>query len=142
MSSNNDDIHEPDPLTFSLRSLLYFVTAVAICLGGIMFIHNRIALRQAEHDRHLALDREIADSLIVEIESLRAKLGRAPKDIRELESLLGRPMPKTYAYGEEYPINYFCKPDGTYRLDYNTESWNSQTYESSNPKAGWFETPF
>src|SRR4029079_8102749 len=62
--------------------------------------------RDAERVYQAELDRVTLRELVMAVESIRARLGRAPRDQAELESLLGRALPNVHDEGRPTPVHY------------------------------------
>lgn len=84
---------------------------------------NRTAHRQ--HDYHEAVAQTTHTLITVhelgnDVESIKARLGRLPKDEKELVRLRGKPMP---TYREKYTIGYVRRDDDRYYLTYNASDF-------------------
>ena len=133
----------PDRPRFSLRTLLTFVTVVAVCIGllsaSASYLVRREALKQAELARLAALDKATAVAIVEEVEAIRTKLGRAPTDEAELELHLGRKMPWVHDGVYPVPIRYRCTGDDSFILKYELWATDDWIYDSTLPSAGWVQ---
>ena len=141
-SDSGSELHGSDVPRFSLRTLLAIMMIASVFFGAVAYFQNAIERRRAERERLAKLDRATELQIVKDVDAICLKLGRSPTDEKELESLLGHPMTVIHAYGREYPIRYYRLPNGSFKLEYLTESGNIRTFESSLPTAGWTEIPF
>jgi hypothetical protein len=139
---------EPIPTQpqFSLRALLLATTIVAFIVGLVSawarYSIRQEALRRAEEARIMALDKATVSTIVREVEAIRAKLGRAPVNEDELETLLGKEMPVVHEYGQErikWPISYRRTGDDSFRLHYEQWDTDDWIYDSTIPNAGWVQ---
>lgn len=81
-------------------------------------IHDAIHIQKdiQETTRRLATVHKVAQ----DVESIRARLGRLPKDEKEFVQLLGKPMP---VFGEYDRISYYRNSDLDYRLNFSLRSF-------------------
>jgi hypothetical protein len=77
--------------------------------------------------------------IVKEVEEIRARIGRAPKDQAELESLLGKPMPVVHDGTYETPINYWRTGEDSFYLQYELWATDDWIYDSKKPNAGWVQ---
>src|SRR4051812_27903863 len=117
MSNNTIVASEGDVPRFSLRTLLVIVLIASVILGVFAYLRDRAAWHQAERERLAKLDKATTEQIVVDVEAIRARLGRAPNDERELEALLGHLMPAIHASGREYPISYRRVSENRFQLD-------------------------
>jgi hypothetical protein len=133
----------PEPLQFSLRKLFRTITVLALLLGLIViaakYLQRRDALRQAERARLEKLDRATVVTIVTTVESIRAQLGRAPADTKELEKLMGQPMPFVHDNGYPRPISYHRTGDDSFILQNELWATDDWIYDSKLPSAGWVQ---
>jgi hypothetical protein len=86
-----------------------------------------------------ALDDATVKSIVEDVEAIRAKLGRAPKDQAELELHLGRPMPVVHDGMYPVPIRYRCTGDDSFILKYELWATDDWIYNSTALSAGWVQ---
>ena len=96
-------------------------------------------LRRAERARQAAEDKATAMRIVQEVETTRAKLGRAPADQEELEELLGHPMPHVHDLGIEVQINYRRMGEDSFYLQYELWATDDWIYDSTIPNKGWVQ---
>lgn len=125
--------------TFSLRSLFLVVAIIAMCLAVAGYFVRRVTDRLAEDRRHAKLNMEALATIVKDVEAMRTQLGRAPRDVEEVEQLLGKPMPVVYDSGSRTPVNYYHTGNDSFILRY--ELWGSDDwiYNSKDPAAGWLQ---
>ncbi|MEX2091792.1 MAG: hypothetical protein WD971_03895 [Pirellulales bacterium] len=123
----------------SLRGVFVIVTVAAILLGAIGYARLRAARWQVELARLAKLDQTTKKEIVAEVEAVRAKLGRAPADEAELESLLGKPLPVVHDNGYPTPINYYRTSENSFMLQYELWATDDWIYSSDAPTAGWVQ---
>jgi hypothetical protein len=141
VSQNNRDSPNSPPL--SVRSVLFGSTLIAYIVALFVVLvwqhDKREAFRRTEAIRLLDLDNKTRATIINDVESLRSKLGRAPKDQAELESLLGKPMPVVHDNGYPVPILYLRIRPNSFILKYELGATDDWIYNSDKPMAGWVQ---
>ena len=117
------------------------VVAVVLCVVSsvIAYLDNRQARKQEELSRFKRLDTATLEVLVRDVEAIRAKLGRAPKDRKELEEILGMPIPKIHDVRYPIQINYLRTGDNSFMLQYELWETDDWTYDSKKPNAGWVQ---
>jgi hypothetical protein len=90
-----------------------------------------------EQLRIAALDKIAIAAIVREVEALRTKLGRAPKDVVEVEQLLGKPMPIVHKGPRKSPIHYLRTGENSFALRYQFSSGGDWYYRSDFPTSGW-----
>ena len=135
------DNRAPEPVRFSLRSLFTALFVASILLGALSLWMQREVRRQRELESLAKLDAETRQQIVKDVEAIRLKLGRAPKDEAELVSLMGKPMPMVHEESKDkiFRINYYQTGEHDYRLSHLCWSTPGDylIYESKTPKAGW-----
>lgn len=128
---------------FSLRALLVAFTIVALCVGSVSalvaFSHRREAIKQAESKRLADLDRATLIAVVEEVKAVQARIGRAPKDEAELETLMGRAMPVVHDHGYATSISYQRTGNNSFILIYTLLATDDWIYDSNKPDAGWVQ---
>lgn len=124
---------------FSLRTLLSVVTFLALCFALLGYLKYRSRQWEAEMARLAQLDEKTCEQIVKDVEVIRAKLGRAPKDKTELEVFLGRPMPVVHDDGYPVPIHYQRTGDNSFHLYYGKFVDDDRVYDSDMPDAGWVQ---
>lgn len=137
----NDTLH-PDqnlqPIRFSLKWLFVAFT-LATCFIAFVSWRNRAILK---HEREVKRQRMVIETslqtAVQEVESLRKKIGYAPKDVEEVESLLGHSLPQmpvSRLYYEQHGTNSFYL---IFPIEW-VEGFSGDflLYDSSRPNAGW-----
>jgi len=76
---------------------------------------------------------------VQDVEAIRERLGRAPQDTQEVESLLGRSMPRIQDGNFESPIHYQRTGEDSFMLQYELWSTDDWIYDSTKPEAGWVQ---
>jgi hypothetical protein len=66
-----------------MRTLLLIVSVVCLGLGLVSLISRRAAHSHREKVRLEEIDKTTLRELVKDVEAVRAKLGRAPKDVAE-----------------------------------------------------------
>ncbi len=112
---------------FGVRSLLIAMTLLAMGFGLIGYLVHNVprwraeqARLDAEYERQSTADMAESQQLIADIEAIRAKLGRYPKDEAEIVELRHKPMPVSHSRNEPpCPVRYSKRPeDKTYTLTF------------------------
>lgn len=124
---------------FSIRFLLIVTTLAAIPIAGFSCEANRRKAWRLKLDQLAKQDVETLKQIVIDVEEVRAKLGRVPDSQEELEALLGRKLPKVHDYGHPTPINYWRISSDSYRLQYELWATDDWIFHSSNPGAGWVQ---
>jgi hypothetical protein len=124
---------------FSLRTLLVFILVASLCLASVSFVRQRAARRAIELTRLAQLDKVTLQQVVKDVEGIRDKIGRAPKDKGELESLLGRPLPVVHDNGHPTPILYRLTGRDSFQLMYTLWATDDWVYDSKQPDAGWVQ---
>jgi hypothetical protein len=119
--------------------LLGLLTVTAVILAGVAALYYRAEFRRAERARLAEQDRITLSQIVKETEAIRARLGRAPRDQQELESLLGRPMPHVHDEGRPTPIDYLRTGEDSFVLHYELWATDDWIYDSTKPEAGWVQ---
>jgi hypothetical protein len=122
---------------FTLQTLLIVISLLIVCLALIVVFRIRAVHRNAELERLAKVDEATMDQIVKDVEAVRTKLGRVPKDQTELEQLLGKSMPEVHPRGYTENVFYFRKTDNSYFLYFPTGMDEDRYYDSDNPKAGW-----
>jgi hypothetical protein len=91
-------------------SMIVLFTFVVYCTAGSAMRTHRVGPEFVQETRQLLLT---LHRLSAEIEAIRARTGRLPKDEAELVVLRGKPMPPFY---HDYCVHYSREGD-SYRLD-------------------------
>ena len=121
------------------------ILAVVASVTVVAWASYRCGYMTAERAYQAELDRVVLRELVMEAETIRARLGRAPRDQVELESLLGRPMPQVhdeslYFGGASRPqVNYRRTGDNSFQLQYELWATDDWIYDSTKPAAGWVQ---
>jgi hypothetical protein len=143
MPSASDETAFSERPQFSLRKLLATFTVIALCIGvasaSARYAKRRDAIRRAELAQLDKLDDATIKSIVMEVEAIRAKLGRAPKDEAELEIHLGRPMPVVHDGIHPTLINYWSTGEDSFMLQYELWATDDWIYDSTIPNAGWVQ---
>ena len=95
---------EMAPPQFDLRKLFRLVTILSLPLALIAYVARQNVRRQAELNQLKKQDASTLAALITELNSICSRIGRAPKDTEELESLMGKPLPKVHDHRHPIPI--------------------------------------
>jgi hypothetical protein len=111
----------------------------AIPLSGVTCIAKQRRDRQNMLETLKKQDAETVKQIVIDVEEVRAKLGRSPESQAELESLLGRKLPKVHDDGYPTPINYWRTDENSYRLQYELWATDDWIFDSKNPDAGWVQ---
>lgn len=125
--------------TFSLRSLFLAVAVIAMCLAVAGYFVRRVTDRLADDRRHARLNSAALSTIVKNVEAIRSQLGRAPKDVVEVERLLGKPMPVVYDTGTRTPVNYYRTGKNSFVLRYTLWESDDWIYNSKDPTAGWVQ---
>jgi hypothetical protein len=93
-----------------------FVVALPVIafLAMVAFFWIRSVRWNAEVERLAKVDEATRNQIVQDVEAVRAKLGRVPKDQTELEIVMEKPMPKVHPGGYPTNVYYFRKSDDTY----------------------------
>jgi hypothetical protein len=97
-------------------------------------------LNEAEKAKQVAHNKAIVIQIVKEIEIVRAKLGRAPKNTAELEASMGHAMPFVYDNGFASPISYQRIGENEYQLHYELWATDDWIYSSNAPQKGWVQS--
>jgi hypothetical protein len=132
------DRQQSRKLQFSIRTLLYLTTVVGIALAGVMAIYQfrerQVAKYAAEAERNQLILLHAAK----DVEAICANLQRAPNDEKELEMLLGNPLPTLNDRGAELRMFYYRTGETCFQLV--VARWYTDlVYDSKTPTAGWTE---
>jgi hypothetical protein len=84
-------------------------------------------------------DSETIKQVVIDVEEVRAKLGRVPESQAELETHLGRKLPNVHDGVHPTPINYWRTSDDSYQLQYELWATDDWVFDSRNPEAGWVQ---
>ena len=136
MSGSQNVSNTSEAPQYSLRTLLIAVLVVSLCLGVVAFFRIRAGRWQAELDRLAKIDKVTMEEIVKDVEAIRTRLGRAPKDQSEVEALLGKRMPVVHDHGYPTPVYYFRKSDNRFYLHYELLDTDDWIYDSDIPKAG------
>lgn len=123
---------------FSLRTLLIVLLATSIVLAifaGLRDRHFKHMVKVAQQKKAIL---DTLDQCAKDAEFVRAKLGRAPEHVDELERLMGHPMPET----QGRRVHYRRIDANSYELAYLVEwvegfSGDWLVFDSNKPAAGW-----
>jgi hypothetical protein len=128
----------PDTPRFSIRGLLIFTVLVAVFAAGASALMRIDARLRAEKARVAKMNAQTRAKIVKEIDAIRARLGRAPENERELVRLMGGSMPEVDVLGHPVSIEYDRTGTNSYKL-HHWELSNGDWYEcdSSVPQAGW-----
>lgn len=128
----------PQPFRFSLKWLFVAFT-LATCIIAIISWRNRA---NQKHEREVEERKKVIavllQSAVQEVELLQRKIGYAPKDVEEVETLLGHPLPQmpvSRLYYEQHGTNGFYL---IFPIEW-VEGFSGDflLYDSSRPNAGW-----
>jgi hypothetical protein len=122
---------------FSLRALLRLTSILAIVLAVAMSVYRFRERQAAERARQAERTRLVLEQTAKEVESLCRKLQRSPKDERELDSLLGKPLPVVNDHGVEKQVIYYANDETSFCLV--VAGWYDLVYDSTKPNSGWHE---
>ncbi|HEX2475005.1 MAG TPA: hypothetical protein VHK01_09670 [Lacipirellulaceae bacterium] len=123
---------------FSLRFVFIAVAVLSPVVWFFAFLRNQEIERRARIEERTQSILATLEATVKEVEAIRAKLGRAPTDERELEQLMGHPMPTMPVYRLYYrqtasnsfyllfPIEWVEPFSGDYLI-----------YHSNKPNVGW-----
>ena len=137
MSSTDAVLTKPEKTQFSLRALLLGVVVCSVMLAGIAYLKQLEERGYAEHLRQEKHNRTVLVEVVNDIQALRAKLGRTPKDAAEVETLLGKPLPVVYVEGRAVPIKYFCTGNNSFRLSFSLGDDGGCIYDSRDAQVRW-----
>ena len=124
---------------FSIRFLLAITAILAIPLAGFTCVVNQRSAWRDKLARLAKQDVETLKQLVIDVEEVRVKLGRAPESQAELETLLGRKLPQVHDNGYPTPINYRRTGDDSYKLQYELWATDDWIFDSTIPDAGWVQ---
>lgn len=124
---------------YSIRFLLALTTMAAIPIAGFTCVANQQRAWRTKLAQLALEDAETLKQIVIDVEDVRAKLGRVPDSQEELETLLGRKLPKVHDNGYPTPINYWRISSDSYRLQYELWATDDWIFYSSNPGAGWVQ---
>jgi|SRR3972149_1492172 len=127
-----------DAPRFSLRSLLFVVLVISLGLGFLGVLKQRSDRLRSKLEQLAKEDKATLKAIVRDVDAIRAKLGRAPKDEAELVALLGKPMPVVHDQGVPTSVRYYCNGDG-YTLVYTLWATDDWVYDSDKPKDGWVQ---
>lgn len=122
-----------------MRALLLVVTIMALLAAVISQLYRADAREKARLSELAALDKKTTAGIVNDVEAIRAKLGRAPKDEDELEAILGRPLPMVHDNGHPTSINYRRTGEDSFMLQYELWATDDWIYDSTAPQAGWVQ---
>jgi len=114
-------------------------TLLAIPVAGFTCVAKQ---RSAWREKLAQLDKQDVETLkqlVDDVESIREELGRAPGSQSELESILGRPLPKVHDGGYPTSVNYRRTGEDSYTLQYELWATDDWIFDSANPDAGWVQ---
>lgn len=124
---------------YSLQSLLLVMTLLSIPLATVAYVvHQRNAWNK-ELERREAQNLVVVEQIVADVDALVQRIGRAPKDQDELETLLGKPMPIVFDGLFESPIYYRRTGDASYCLRYELWATDDWIFDSTDPEAGWVQ---
>lgn len=113
------------------------IIIIATIGTGISYVKQRVALEEWATARQAESDRKALAQLASESIAIRDRLGRAPNDLAELESLLGRPIPPYHNKGVTLTLDYYRKNSQEFSFKgYPYPGWLLR-FESDNADAGW-----
>ena len=115
------------------------MAVLAVVFAVAAYFQRQASRREAELARLAELDRKTTSTIVKDVEAIRAKLGRAPKDEEELEMHLGRSLPVVHDYGHPTPINYHRTGTDSFVLQYELWDTDDWIYDSASPQAGWVQ---
>ena len=124
---------------FSLRALLIVVTLTGLLAAVFSYLYRKDAREKARLAELFKLDKKTTAEIVTDVEAIRVKLGRAPKDEAEVEAILGRPMPVVHDYGHPTPIFYHRTGKNSFKLQYELWDTDDWVYDSTAPQAGWVQ---
>jgi hypothetical protein len=129
------------PSQFSLRAVFYVTAAAALFTALLAALDHHVERQKVEELRISKENQAIRESIVLEVEAVRARLGRAPADQSELEVILGRPLPSVSEYGHELSIRYHTEGANDFILEHlSFGNGDYLNYHSNAANAGW--TPF
>jgi hypothetical protein len=114
-------------------------TLLAIPVAGFTCVAKQ---RSAWREKLAQLDKQDVETLkqlVDDVESIREELGRTPGSQSELESILGRPLPKVHDGGYPTSVNYRRTGEDSYTLQYELWATDDWIFDSANPDAGWVQ---
>jgi hypothetical protein len=137
MSTFSDSSDVPDFPRFSLRFVFIAIAIFSLLVWLFAFLRNQAVERKATIEKRTQTILATLDATVKEVDAIRVNLGRAPADERELEQLLGHPMPTP-----AYRLYYRQTAPNSFYLLFPTEwlegfSGDYLIYESDKPTAGW-----
>lgn len=128
---------------FSIRFLLAITAMAAIPTAGITCVANQHKARRLKVAQLEKQDAETLKQIVIDVEEVRAKIGRVPESQAELETLLGRKLPyihdRLYPSVRPMPINYWRTDDDSYKLQYELQVTAYWIFDSRDPGAGWLQ---
>jgi hypothetical protein len=123
----------------SILSRLPLLMVAAAVVGVVAWASYQCGYRHAERAYQAEFDRATLREIVKDVDAIRTRLGRAPKDQAELESLLGRPMPHVHDEGRPTPVNYRRTGDNSFQLQYKLWVTDDWIFDSTKPDAGWVQ---
>jgi hypothetical protein len=124
---------------FSIRTLLIVTAILAVPIAGISYLVHRRNAWLAEVEQRAEQDPITVRQIVLDVDAVCERLGRAPKDQTELESLMGKPMPNVHDNGYPIPIHYVRTSESSYMLQYELSATDDWIYDSTKPEAGWVQ---
>lgn len=139
--------HVPDPTNqpsfrFSLKMLLL----AFLLLAPILWLYATVAKAKAKHEAEIAERTKTIWTMLAEsaaaAEQIRISQGRAPKDLAEIEALVGHALSVSITPKHSREIEYEQTSPTNYKLLFFCEwvegfSGDYLLFDSANPKAGW-----
>ena len=124
---------------YSIGCLLLATAIFAVPVAGLSYLlHCRNACL-VEVERRTTQALHTVQQIAIDVEKLCKKLGRAPKDQEELESLIGKSLPNVHDNGYPTPIHYWQTGDTSFMLQYELWATDDWIYDSAKPEAGWVQ---
>lgn len=135
---HDPELHRRRP-QYSVGCLLLSVTFAALLLAWLGYLFHLRNAWLAEVEMQQKQDKLTVRQVVVDVEAACKKLGHAPKDQEELESVLGKPLPNVHDDGYPTPIHYQRTGETSFILQYELFATDDWIYDSSRPEAGWVQ---
>jgi hypothetical protein len=136
----SDPSYAPEFPRFSLRTLLIAMLFASLMLTCAVLLGNRINKYNVEVEERKKSAMAALDDTVQTVEAIRVRFGRAPKDSKELENLMGHAMPEI----ADRIVYYKRTSPNSYQLCYFVEwfvGFNGDflLFDSTTPSSGWVE---
>jgi hypothetical protein len=114
------------------------VLVVSLICGVGTLLGNQISKHRAAVEERTKTIQTALSKTATETEAIRAKLGRAPMDVKELEQLMGHSMPEFLGRSVEYRRTSANSYELVFFVEW-FEGFNEDwlVFDSRIPKAGW-----